>query len=176
MSQSIFTSKRVALGLGAIALVSFGVFFAVKLGEARQAAFAVSCVHNLKLISLPLIMYAEEHENRFPDKLSDLYPEYLTDPRCLICPILRGHYKKTMGKEYPFSDPPTAEEIDTFCSYTYVPGHALDDDKDIMVAYEKVDNHRGKGRALVYLDGRAFRKLPEEWPVGPPQAGQPRQP
>ncbi len=165
MAHSIVTRKRVALCLGAIALATFGVFFLIELADARQAAFSTSCVHNLKLIALPLHMYAKEHGNRFPEKLSVLYPEYLTDPRCLICPNLRGHYEETMGKEYPFSDPPTAEEIDTLCSYVYVPGHGLDGDKDTVVAYEKVDNHHGRGRALLYLDGRAFRKRPEEWPT-----------
>ncbi len=170
MSRSILTPKRIALGLGAIALLIFAGFVFISLVEARQAVFETVCVHNLKLIGLPLRMYAEEHENRLPEKLSDLYPEYLTDPRCLICPNLRKHHKKTTGKEYPFSDPPTPEEIDTHCSYVYVPGYSLDDDKDTVVAYEKVDKHHGRGRALLYLDTRAFRKRPEDWPTTTPEA------
>lgn len=167
MSESILRRKLVVLGLGLGTLVVVGGFLAVGIGEAREAAFATSCVHNAKLFGVPLRVYAEDHENRFPEKLSELYPEYMTELLHLICPNLREHYKEMTGAEYPFSEPPTAEEIDTLCSYTYVPGYGLDDDKDIVVVYEKEDNHYGKGRALLYLDGRALRKLPEDWPSGP---------
>lgn len=37
------------------------------------------CVSNLKSIWISLICYANEHEERFPEKFSDLYPEFVNE-------------------------------------------------------------------------------------------------
>jgi hypothetical protein len=136
------------------------------LGDARASACRTTCVHNLKLLSLPLKTYAEEHEGRFPDKLSELYfassPEqndYLKG--ILICPELGAEYKWrhgvwTPGTPHPLSPEPTPEEVDALSCYALVPGLRLSDEKDTVIAYEKGDNHSGTGRSILLLDGRAL--------------------
>ena len=56
MDTKAITRKRILILPAAIVLVVFGVFAAFKIKEARDVAFGTSCVHNMKLISLPLIM------------------------------------------------------------------------------------------------------------------------
>ena len=49
------------------------------------------------------------------------------------------------------------------------------DTSDIVsvIAYEKEDNHFGKGRSLLYLDGRGAWEPPENWRGGPPNTSLP---
>ena len=132
------------------------------------------CVHNLKILSIALNGYADEHEGQFPDSLSALYPEWGMDLGVFICPELRKKYKRERGIPHPFtSDDPTSAEIDALCSYAYVPGLSPDGNKDTVIAYEKEDNHFGKGRSLLYLDGRGAWEPPEHWGDGPPNENLP---
>ena len=169
--------KWLLLGVGFALLLALAIGLYGSLRDARASARRTTCVHNLKLLALPLRMYAEEHEGRFPDKLSELYsalsPEnhdYLTG--VLICPELGAKYKWkygvwTPGNPHPLSHEPTPEEIDSLSSYALAPGLSLSDDKDTVIAYEKEDNHSGTGRSVLYVDGRAFW-VPLEDPLGGP--------
>ncbi len=152
-----------------VALIVMLVFTASpRLREARRAAFRTSCVHNLKILALCLKMYAEDHEGHFPDRLSKLYPKYITDPAFLICPEIRTRKEKAWGATHPFSANPTPDEFDALSSYTYVSGFTTADDKNTIIAYEKQDNHFGMGRSLLYLDGHGAWEPPENWRNGPP--------
>ena len=119
-------------------------------------------------------MYAEEHEGRFPDRLSALYPESVQDLRMLVCPEQRNRGVEKDGVPYPFSsNDPTPDEINEACSYAYVRELSPGGDPDTVIAYEKKDNHFGKGRSLLYLDGRGAWEPPGNWRGGPPNANLP---
>jgi len=84
------------------------------LARAREAARRASCANNLKQMGLVFKMYANEWNGRFPPskwhgghncdrdgtidfslefeiECPDIYPEYLTDPKVLICPSTNAH-------------------------------------------------------------------------------------
>src|SRR5438093_6895020 len=61
------------------------------LGRAKEAGRRISCVNNLRQLSLAVVLYADEHEGlhpprttgpRWPEKLRPAYP----DLRLLRCP------------------------------------------------------------------------------------------
>jgi len=69
------------------------------LARAREAARRASCANNLKQMGLVCKMYANEHDGMFPSgstiaargnkfhlNVTSIYPEYLTDPKVIVCP------------------------------------------------------------------------------------------
>ena len=48
-----------------------------------------ACQANLNLILEAIQEYRKQHDNKLPDKLSDLTPEFIHDPRILICPFVQ---------------------------------------------------------------------------------------
>ncbi len=70
------------------------------LARAREAARRASCANNLKQMGIVFKMYANEEAGAFPpnggrgEKMGmpagHLYPEYLTDPKILVCPSDAG--------------------------------------------------------------------------------------
>ncbi len=162
--------KWILGGLGV--LLAAGLLLGVhnRLQNARRDMNRTLCVHNLKMIAMALDRYADEHEDRYPSQLSQLYPKYLTNPQCLVCPEIRADNKKKRGAPLPFSKEPSAEEIDSLSSYTLVPGLTKADGKNTVIAYEKKDNHGGMGRSLLYIDGHGAWEPPENWRNGPPNA------
>lgn len=141
--------------------------------NARRSTRRTLCVHNLKMIAICLEHYANGHEGRFPPTLSALYPSYLTELECFICPELQAQYKKQRGTTHPFSANPSPRKIDALCSYAYVPGLSISDSKDLVIVYEKAGNHGGMGRSLLYLDGHGAWEPPENWRNAPPNKNLP---
>ncbi|MFA6239458.1 MAG: hypothetical protein WC655_00930 [Candidatus Hydrogenedentales bacterium] len=166
--------KKWVLGgvAGPLALVA-GVVMFVALQDARKKTYQTRCVHNLKFISMALSQYAKDNDGSYPNSLSALYPEYLPDLDAFVCPQLRVPFESERGTQHPFAPGPKPEEIDSLGSYALVPGLSANGDKDTVVAYEKEDNHSGRGRSLLYLDGRGAWEPPENWRDGPPNVNLP---
>ncbi|MFB3040743.1 MAG: hypothetical protein ACE1ZS_02905, partial [Candidatus Poribacteria bacterium] len=65
------------------------------------------CEENLKAIGKAIAAYRADHDGDMPDWLSDLYPEYLSDPELLLCPAdkERGNpvFKALTDPEIPCS-------------------------------------------------------------------------
>ena len=120
-----------------------------------------TCVHNLQALANQLYLYAHDHEGHFPDKISALYPEYVTDLQMFICPEIREKYKRERGVPHPFSPDPTPEEIDSLSSYAVVPGLSTRDEMDSALAYEKKDNHSNVRRIRVNVAGIGAWDSPE---------------
>jgi type II secretory pathway pseudopilin PulG len=53
---------------------------------ARARAVKMQCANNLREISLGLHAFAADHNDVFPAKLSDLYPNYVADEKTFDCP------------------------------------------------------------------------------------------
>jgi hypothetical protein len=162
--------NRKALLIG----VAVAVLFLMALGvwrfreNSRRSVRQTLCVHNLKFLSMSLHTYADKHDGRFPDRLSELWPEYIANLEDLTCPELQVMYLRERGVRHPFPPDPDPDTLERLSSYAYVPGHTRADPPDTVIAFEKADNHFGKGRSLLYLDGRGAWEPPENWRNGPP--------
>ena len=108
--------------------------------HARDEACEVACASNLHTIGSGCMQYAETHDGRLPDRLSQLYRQgFIMDLEVFVCPAT--------GRESPSPD-----LIDEWTDYEYVAGLATSDDVQSIVACDKDGNHRG-GRNVLYLDG-----------------------
>ena len=56
------------------------------IGRARAAPRASACQNNLKQIGLGVYMYAQDHQEKVPERLEDLVPNYIVEPKTLWCP------------------------------------------------------------------------------------------
>ena len=136
--------RRLASAVVLLSLLT-GCFFVHGKTEGRRAV----CQDSLKEMGLVLKMYAEEHDNALPTRLSELYPNYLDDLRTLACPStsnagpFSGMDRRTM--------PP--DEIDAASDYIYISGLRWDLPGDTIVMFDKPGNHPD-GRNVLFLDGR----------------------
>ncbi len=165
--------KRIAAVavLVTVGVLAFGVYRIVDAG--RHATRQTLCVHNLKHLFLGLEAFAKEHDGQLPARLSELWPKYLPDLEVLVCPEVQAACLRECGVSHPFPPNPSPEDMDALCSYAYVPGHTLKDAANTVIVYEKRDNHLGKGRSLLCLDGRGAWEPPENWRGGPPNRNLP---
>jgi prepilin-type processing-associated H-X9-DG protein len=115
------------------------------LARAREEARKAVCKSNLKNIGLCVMMYAQDNDNKLPEKLSQLYPEYVKDLSLFVCP--------SSGKTIA-----SADQIDTETPYVLVPGVALGGGTAVLV-YEKRGMHEG-GTNVLFADGHV------EWVSG----------
>jgi hypothetical protein len=166
-------SKRLIAGVVSVLVLALGIYFAATLRETRRDVRRTLCVHNLKMLAIGLKEYAEDNEEQFPDRLSELYPEYIVTLEVFVCPELGLQHKKQRGVPHPFDANPSPEAIDSLGSYILVPGLTTGDSADTVIVYEKADHHLGMGRSLLYLDGRGAWEPPENWRNGPPNANLP---
>jgi prepilin-type N-terminal cleavage/methylation domain-containing protein/prepilin-type processing-associated H-X9-DG protein len=140
------------------------------LARAREAARRASCQNNLKQMGVVYKMYAGECRGNFPPKVRlcdnsadelnrnycwmpdaySIYPEYLSDPKTLICPSdPNGEASLTPGGETSWYDANGTIRLDkdTGCgnfalygdaSYTYA-GYALPKDNRVLLDWPGFD-------------------------------------
>ena len=126
--------------IGLVALMSF---MTGKSYSEKERYRMVGCKINLKQIGLGMIMYANEHDEKFPDKLSKLYPEYINNIKVFF---YNDEKKKII----------TPENIDSLGCFECVSGLTQADDPNTTIVREKSNNHwkaHGSGRYEVLLDG-----------------------
>jgi competence protein ComGC len=97
--------------------------------------YRIGCANNLRELSLGLHSYAADHNDTFPEKLGDLYPNYVTSEKVFDCPAI-----KNIGtKEAP--------------DYEYTSGLSeIAPPKEIIVR-DQDSNHRKTGNNILRVDG-----------------------
>jgi hypothetical protein len=157
--------RKTAVVIIVLVVAGFAGCFVSALKRGRFAARQTMCVHNLKLLGLPLKMYADEHDGAFPDKWSTLTsdPDFFDYDmfEVFVCPMHSKRYEKEHGVPLTVTGP---EDVDERSSYVLVPGLRTTDDKDTILAYEKGDNHGGIGHSVLYLDTRGGWDPPSNYP------------
>lgn len=95
----------------------------------------------LKQIGLGLIVYANDNGDKFPDKLSVLYPDYVNEIKIFFYPDDK-------------SEIVTPENIGLYGCFEYVKGLTPTSESNSLLAYEKSNNHwKTQGRNELLVDG-----------------------
>jgi prepilin-type N-terminal cleavage/methylation domain-containing protein len=121
-----------------IVIVIFVITFASLtpiVNKMKERANIIKCSNNVRLISLALHMYAADHGETFPNKLSELYPEYIKKEKIFDCPA--GSVRGT-------------NEV---ASYEYIAGLTESSNGTEVILYDKDGNHGKLGRNLVRVNG-----------------------
>ena len=125
-------------GLGAVAggAVGAGVLMPA-LARARQQARHVVSMSNLKQLGLAIIMYADDHDGKFPKSIEQVW-DYHRTQKILESPL------KPVGFDGP--------------SYIYIEGHSIDAKSPAgqILVYENPEYLRDE-ITVVFLDGHAER-------------------
>ncbi len=119
-----------------LAVIAFPVFASV-----QERAKEVKSMTNGKQIATACRLYAVDHKGAFPNKLEELVPEYLPDPKVLTCPL---------------SDPSVP------VGFEYYGGKDTDPGNNILLV-SKGTSRSGKQRVVVNVDSSAHvdKDMPE---------------
>jgi len=110
------------------------------------------CKRNLIIISKSLHQYAQEHGQRFPEHLVDLYPKYVNDNRIFFCP--RG-----FDEHRNFPDVFSDENID----YQYTKGLTENVKPTAILLQDKPGNHMWGVCHILFVDGHVETKNNPPW-------------
>ena len=109
------------------------------------------CLSNLKQISLAFHMYTIDYNGSFPENLSQLYPQYISDLEIFICP-----------DRIPLVTEEDISKNFNIC-YEYVPGMTEEYDSNCVIVYDREENHEGEGRNVLYVSGHIRWISKEAW-------------
>jgi len=122
-------------------LVVAGIFFlmitalAPFVKMAKSHSRIIGCASNLREISLGLHAYAAEHNDSFPVRFGELYPNYVSSEKVFDCPATR-----TVG---------TADKPD----YQYISGLSEASPPRETIAEDLDGNHKKSGKNILRVNG-----------------------
>lgn len=121
------------------------------ISNARLKAREVSCLNNLRQLGTACMMYAQDHDQTFPDGLGELVREgYLGSPEILTCP--------NSGQQ-PAPNPEAFNE-NLHSSYVYLGAGAklrtINDPSRTVIAADKPGNHPD-GINILFADSHVAR-------------------
>ena len=109
-----------------------------------SAEIRAQCTNNLKQLVMGCVQYADQHDGFFPDRLSDLYPDYVNDLRVFSCP----------GSGSRISN---SQRLDEESSYDIEPGRTTSSPQDLVLLYEKANHSPGpSGRHECFVGGKVL--------------------
>jgi len=120
------------------------LFFTLVMPLIKEESSKTACLANLKTIGTACTVYAAEHNGRYPERLSELYPDHVPELDIFVCPATGAK----IG---------SPQEIDSKTSYEYR-GASLDlrtlkePSYQVILACDKAGNHR-RGKNILYADG-----------------------
>jgi len=120
-----FTLIELLIVITIISILASALTVSVRTGfkNARQA----DCKSKLRQLGLAITLYRAEHDDRVPDWLSNLYPEYVDDRSVYVC----------------FADSSSPKGSDAPVPATYI--RAINDQGNFYTSQGTWDNSRGSG-------------------------------
>jgi prepilin-type processing-associated H-X9-DG protein len=121
------------------------------LNRSRETAKRVQCASNLRQIGSAILLYSNEHQGSFPPDLATLVEGGSIPPAALVCPSTNTAVPADWGVM-------TAADrklwITENSDYVYVgAGLKVSMPPEVVVAYDKPDNHSGDGMNMLFADG-----------------------
>ncbi len=166
-----FTLIELLIVIGIIGLLA-GILLPV-LSRAKESARRAQCASNIRQIGMGLIMYANEHEDTFPQdtttvverpamrSLNLLFNTYVSDKKIFKCPSDVTVTKETNAGMSLSAANDSFNQIE--CSYGYDYTHTQVDDAGVALVSDRPpadpsaiansSNHNGRGQNVVYIDG-----------------------
>jgi hypothetical protein len=134
-------TRRVRVVLIVMLLCLMGGVLGYLATERQRQAYnrMVMCRANLTHIGLELLLYAQEHDGRFPSEFGQLDPDRLTT-QVFVCP-------GSAGRSGPIRN------VNEWTSYVLCDGRSLRDVESTILAFCPADNHGGKGTVVLFIDG-----------------------
>ena len=127
------------------------VIMAPELSNPGVSPALSKCLNNLRMIGLFLHMYAQDHKNKFPDDLKDIYQKYsyVKDPLVFWCPADTNPKPTDITNSVP--NQPNSCQI----SYTYYPGHSANEGSvaDVIIMEDNNPEHHNGRRNCLFADG-----------------------
>ena len=148
----VFGLRRGSAGMKLFCLIILLliVFFAASVpwhpsGGAREQAWRVHCMNNLRQIAMATLVFQEEHTNQLPESLRDL-TNTLSNPKGYVC--------RSRGVE-----PGPFVRVNEWTDYVFVcpPG------SNQVLVYCPPENHKAKGGNIAFLDGSVQWCNPQEF-------------
>lgn len=117
------------------------------ISSAKDTAESTASVGNVRQLSIGIMMYAVDHDEALPEKLSELAPEYVDTPGAFVHPKNKAKLK--------LIDVYEPETIDEHSDYELVLKGSLGDVKDpaTTVMIREKEQFSKKGRVIGYADG-----------------------
>lgn len=121
-----------------VSLRAWRLYYSIRHRD-KFSGHANYCSCNLRTIACGCLMYAHDHEGRFPDHVDELFPKYYTGSKrrdeLLTCPY-------------------GGRERVPLPHYVIVPDLSQDLPPFLVLGYERpLENHRGRGRRILAVDG-----------------------
>lgn len=132
-----------------IILVLAAILFPV-FARAREKAYQANCMNNLVNIGIALRVYAGDYAGHYPpvdNDLSPLVPNYLPEPRTLLCP---SAVRLRAGGALKIPPEPKPGQSD----YVYQAGWCDDDRPNVVFAADDRDDRHNGGANYLFTDGR----------------------
>lgn len=101
----------------------------------------ILCRFRLRDLLEAEIAWADKHEGRFSERLSDLYPEYVTHLSVFLCPSAAGPEIRRK------------EDIDSLTNYVLRKGLTTASPPDEVLIYEHPSNHGKDDEYVAFVNG-----------------------
>jgi prepilin-type processing-associated H-X9-DG protein len=120
------------------------LFFTLVVPAIKEESSKADCMANLKMIGSACNAYAAVHNGAFPERLSELHPDYVPDMDVFVCPATGAKIA-------------SPDEIDAKTNYEYY-GAALNASAAAEPLYKAIlacdkDGHHRRGKNILYADG-----------------------
>ncbi len=117
--------------------------------KSSETANRVKCASNMKQIGIALKMFADEHQGRYPDQLSELIATEDLTPSVFICPSGTAEASTATSQAQLAADLLDPKHS----SYIYIKQNA--GMADLAVVIEFLKNHDQDGMTVLFGDGHA---------------------